>query len=328
MSDNTEFRAVHHFGEPLLINLLEQNLKSWIDWAMLRIGGWEDVSIEKNGFDYTQGQLLLTNDYGFGNNSVFQGARKDWVFENNVNYTSPTGGTFNPLPVQVYVDTIPVTPTTTGHEYYIDYSRGRIIFQADHKNNAIYADHSYRAVQTYLYDEMNWWFEVQYDSANTQTDQWLENFNNPVGTTSNTGDYGISSANRLQMPAIVIEGVANGNSRPFELGTLVGKNRQDILFHIISQDRSLRNNIADIFRLQKGKTIVLYDTYKIFTNNLFPLDSRGMLVNSPVMYPDIIKNNNVVFREATFIDINISNIKTDNPNLHWAIVRATLEVIY
>lgn len=317
----TQFRAANHFNEPLLINQLEQNLKSWVDWSLLKIGAWENVTTGTSGtYGGSFSILQKVNDPSYTANTVFQGIRKDWVWESGVDYSSPTGGTFNPLPVQVYVNNTLVNTGTSSHVHYIDYPNGRVVFTQTHSTQTIKAQYSYRSVQTYLSDDINWWFEVQFDSQNPADQQWAQNLT--------SGDFNLSSTNRTQLPAIVIEGVPQGTSSAFELGTLVGKNKQDVLFHIICQDRYTRNNLADILRLQKGKTIILYDNYKIYTNQLFPLDERGMKVTNPTIYPDIVNNSTLVFRHAVIEDINISNIETKHPNLHWAVARATLEIIY
>lgn len=321
MSDNTEFRGASHFGEPLLINLLEHNLKSWIDWSLLRIGAWENVTTGTSGsYGGSFSTLHAVNDKSYTSGTVFQGIRKDWLWESGVNYVSPTGGTFNPLPVQIYVSGSLVNTGTSGHTHYINYPLGRVIFDLPHNANSIKAQYSFRSVQTYLADDINWWMEAQFDSFNPAENQWAQNIT--------SGDYSLAGSNRAQLPAIVIEGVSQGDSSPYELGTLVGKNKQDILIHIIAEDRYTRNNLADIFRLQKDKVLILYNTYNVSIGGYLPLDERGMKVSNPIMYPEIVTTSNLVFRHAEIRNITITNVETHNNNLHWAVVRATLEIIY
>lgn len=313
---HTQFRAVTSFNQPLIISSLEQNLKDWIAWSTLKIGGWVNVTTGNNKFKggSDASTLQKVNDPSYTNKTVFQSQRKDWVYESGVNYSPPGGGTFNPLPVKVYSNNVEVT---TG-SYYINYPEGRVIFNSP-QNGTIKAQYSYRSLQVYTADETNFTMEVNY-STQASPDQWLFN----IGS----GDFSVSSTNRIQLPAVVIQSSAEGSSSPFELGTLVGVNKQDILLHILSEDRMTRNNIADIFRFEQGKTIILYDLYKVYAGGYLPLDSRGMVVNNPPLYPDIVNNPDLVFRHATIDTVRITNIDTKTPNLHWAIVRLTLEVIY
>ena len=317
MSDHTQFRAVTSFNQPLIISSLEHNLKDWISWSMLKIGGWVNVTTGNSKLvgGNSASTLQKVSDPSYTNNTVFQSPRKDWVYESGVNYASPTGGTFNPLPVKVYSNNVEITGTGS---YYINYPEGRVIFSTP-QNGTIKAQYSYRAVQVYTYDEANWTMEVNYESQ-ASPDQWSLNLG--------SGDYSISSTSRMQLPAIVVQPVSRGSSSPFELGTLCAYNRQDVLFHILTENRMTRNNLADVFRFQKGKDIILYDLYKVYASGAFPLDYRGMVVNNPPFYPDIVNNSSLVFRQATIEDVSITNIETKTPNLHWAIVRATLEVIY
>lgn len=316
MSDHTEFRAVSSFNQPLIIATLEQNLKDWISWSMLRIGGWVNVTTGNSSVrGLNAATLQKVNDPSYINKTVFQSPRKDWVYETSgVNYVSPTGGNFNPLPVKVYSNNIEVS---TGL-YYINYPEGRVIFNSP-QNGTISAQYSYRSVQVYTENETNWTMEVNQDTQKL-SEQWNLN----VGS----GDFALSSTNRLQLPAIVIEPVSEGSSAPYELGTLAARNKQDILLHILTEDKTTRNNLCDIFRFQRGKSIHLYDLYKVYAGGYYPLDERGMKVNNPPLYPDLVNNTDLMFRQAFFDNIKITNINTKNPNLHWSVVRLTLEVIY
>jgi len=314
--DYTEFRIRGHFNEPLIINELEQNLCSYLAWALLRIGAFSNVTTGVTDFT----TLHKVDDRSYSGNRVYQSIRKDWIWESGVNYLPPTGvTTYDPLPVQVYVNNSLKTTGDSGFEHYIDYPLGRVVFDAP-QTGTIKAQYSYRQVQVSTSNDVNGWFEINYDSLTPDDIQWSQNLT--------SGDYSLSSTNRMQLPAIVVEAVAGRDARPFELGTLVSRNKQDVLFHVIAQDRYTRNNITDILSLQKDKTIILYDTDKVYDAGLFPLDERGMKVDNPTMYPNLVNNEATVFRQAIFDKISVSEVKTQHPNLHWAVIRSTLEVIY
>ena len=46
---NTTFANVGQIGQTLLTSELEANLKGFLDWAFLGIGGWFDVTIPTAG---------------------------------------------------------------------------------------------------------------------------------------------------------------------------------------------------------------------------------------------------------------------------------------
>lgn len=315
----TQFRAVSHYGKPTITSELEVGLKSWLDWSFLRIGGWENVTTGTSGtYGGNFSILHKVHDPNYSGNTIYQGIRSDWVYETGVNYVSTTG-THDPLAVQVYVNNSGITTGTVGYQHYIDYPLGRVVFNSG-VTQTVRAQYSMRAVHTYISNTLNWWFEVNYDSWNPADLQWAQNIT--------SGDFSLSASNRIQLPAIIIEPVLRSTSTPFELGTLVNKNVQDVIIHVLGENRYERDNISDILRLQKDKTIVLPDSTLIYNSGLYPLDQRGMLVNSNAMYPNIVGNPNLLFRHALFKSIDITEVKTQHPKLHWSIVRMSVEVIY
>jgi len=43
ITDSTKFKSISNIATPLVMNELESNFKSYIDWAMLNIGGYNNV---------------------------------------------------------------------------------------------------------------------------------------------------------------------------------------------------------------------------------------------------------------------------------------------
>ena len=85
---STTFTHVSQVGNTLLNSQLESNLKSFLDWGMLGIGGWFNVNIPTSGaWGGTFDQLRLVDDPSYGEGQVWESARKDWVWENEVPYT-------------------------------------------------------------------------------------------------------------------------------------------------------------------------------------------------------------------------------------------------
>ena len=318
--DYTELRGFDHYGQPSLTNQLESNLKSYLDWSLLRKGAWQNVTTGTvSPFGGRPADLHEVNDRNYSADTVFQSIRKDWIWESGVNYSSPTGGAFNPLTVQVYLDNTAINTGTVGATHHINYTLGRVVFDSP-QTATVKAKYSYRKVQVYLADDINWWFEVQYDTFNTADTQWSQNLA--------SGDYSLASTNRIQLPAIVIEPLKTSSAKPYELGGLTKFNKQDVIFHVIAEDRYTRNNLADYLRLQEEKTIILYDTVAVANGGYFPLDERGMVVSNPIIYPDIVNNSSLFYNTARFYKINITDVKTDQPNLHWSVVRAQVEIIH
>lgn len=320
-TDYQHFRGVSHYGKNHLTNELEYGLKEWISWSFLKIGAWSNVTTGTSGvYGGNFSVLHKVHDSNYTDGTVYQAIRKDFIWETGINYISNTG-THNPLSIQIYANNTGITTGTAGFFHYIDYPNGRVVFNTVQSSNIVFrAQYSIRAIQTYLSAEQNWWYEVNYNSFNTADLQWMQNLT--------SGDYALAGSNRIQLPAVIIESTSRSNALPFELGTLTTKNYQDVLLHILSENCYERNNIADIFRLQKDKIIVLPDISKIYSSGLFPLDERGMVVNNPVMYPNIVGNQDLIFRHARLSNTSLTDVKTNHPQLHWSIIRATFEIIY
>ena len=122
------------------------------------------------------------------NNSVYNGSytvhdlsgSESFYLTSNINSGEGTGGSvygvYNPVtPPKIYVDGTLRTTGESNYSHYINYPLGRVIFDDDQSTSTISADYSYRAVQTYISDDLPWFFEVQYDSLDPSNLHWTQN---------------------------------------------------------------------------------------------------------------------------------------------------------
>jgi len=80
---NSQFKSISNITEDLLLNIIETNFKSFLDWSFLRIGAWMDVS-QGNGSLYggwPPYQLMSVEDPSYTDGQVWQAFKKDWVYE-------------------------------------------------------------------------------------------------------------------------------------------------------------------------------------------------------------------------------------------------------
>jgi len=83
------FSNVDNLGSNYLLNNLEENLKTFFDWGFLNIGGFVNVNIPVSGlYGGNFSQLKSTSQPAYRDGQVWQTFRKDWVWENNINYNS------------------------------------------------------------------------------------------------------------------------------------------------------------------------------------------------------------------------------------------------
>jgi hypothetical protein len=313
----TKFNNVTQIGDSYLLSQLEENLKTFLDWGFLNIGGFVNVKIPTSGlYGGTFHELKTSDQPGFTKGQVWQTPKKDWVWEtgvvynntppknisgikvNNVNYPAPTG-----------------SGTTT---YYINYPLGQVVFDKPLQANAsVSMEYSYRWCQVYKSSIDPYWTELQQATYEPS----------PAINQRDKGDYQLSSNHRIQMPCIVIEPIASSSSKGWQMGGTDFIVTQDILLHVFAENGQDQHKITDILRLQKEKTIWLYDINKVVNSGVNPLNYRGSLNNSGKVYCDLATNPMYQWHRCFFKDIVITDMESRNKNLYWCTIRLTTEVI-
>lgn len=310
-STSTCFKNIHSINQDLLLNIIEVNLKMFLDWSFLKIGGWIDVEKPNNSLYGNQlYRLNLADDPSYVAGSAWDALKKDWVWESNISFDNRSPISISGILVNN--QTIPAT----SNSYYIDYPNGRVVF-----NNPISIDsiveveYSYRYIQTYRANDSEWFLTVQYPDPNNSTITRLD-----------SGDWKIGQNNTIQLPAIVIESIPRSRSRPYEIGSGGLIIEQDFAFHILANSKNDRNKIIDMIRLQQDLVIWLYDTNALSSDDKYPLNYNGSLKNNPLMYPDII--DQYKWKKCWLKNISVFEAETIDPNIHRATVRTTAEIIY
>jgi len=314
LSNHTQLKGITEIGDSLLMNELENNLKMFLDWGLLGIGGWFDVDLNESGpYGGNLSTLRLVNDPQYTLGQVWEGRRKDWVWETGVEYD---GG----QPIQITGVNVDGTYYGTGdatYGHYIDYPMGRIIFDSAISTSAVVkVPHSYRWAQIQKADSAGWFTELQYDSFRDDNQHF---------SVTNSGDYFICGQHRLQLPAIVLESVPTRSSESYELGNGALMVHQDVEFNVLAETRWERNQLLDIISLLQDKTIILYDSESL--SGVFPLDYRGMLVANPRMYPDLTEPP-YKWKKCYWQNVTVSQMETYHPRLYGGIVRVTMDIVF
>lgn len=316
MATHTNFKGVTHFGNDQLMNILEINLKTYVDWSLLKIGGWVDISnTQADIWAGDTSQLRMVEDPSYTDGQVWQGQRKDWVWETGVNYSDVDGGTQNPSGVDVpTIDGVAATGS-----YNVDYPLGRIIFDTEISSaSTVKATHAYRNTQVYIADDVPWFRELQFRSYRSDDAQIEE---------TNKGEWSIGGQKRVQLPVIIIESVARGTSHAYEIGNGSLIVQQDVMFHIVADSRYMRNNLTDIIRQQSDRAIWLFDTNLVNADDGWPLNSNGYLVGAK-MYPDLVNlANGYRWTQCHMRNAVVSEIDSLHPHLFEGVIRMTMEIV-
>lgn len=308
----TQFHNVHSITYKDKISILEDNLKGFLDWSFLNIGGFVNVNIPTSGITGVAGfhNLQRSPDPTINGNKLWESQRKDWVYESGISYSGMSPVQFSGVSLN---GTFLPAPTGSGnYGYSVNYPLGQILFTNPVSSTSkVSASYSYRYVQVYKSSDSFWWKELQKETYN------------PANYKPN-GDFSISSIHRIQMPCVMIELAPRVELKPYQLGTTQNIWKQEIFLHIFSQTSSQRNILLDILLAQKDKTLYLYDSNKVAQNQAYSLNKYGNINPSGYNYPQLTNN----FRHSwcTISNSSIGEINSLSNSLYNAIMKWSIEI--
>jgi len=294
------------------ISNLEDNLKSFLDWSFLNIGGFINVSTPTVGITGTVGfhTLKLSTDPTVAGNRLWEAPRKDWVYESGVSYSGTSPSVFS----GVYLNNtfLPGPSGSGNYSYSVNYPLGQIKFTNPvSSTSSVNAGYSYRYIQTYKSSDSLWWKEVQKETYN------------PANYKPN-GDYAITAIHRVQLPAALIELAPRTELKPYQLGTTQNIWTQDVFIHVFAATATQRNIIIDILLAQKDKVLYLYDSDKVAKNQAYSLNSDGSINRNGQNYPGLVAN----FRQywCNIKSSSLGEMNTLSSNLYNGLIRWSIEI--
>lgn len=300
----SKFQHVTHIGDKLPITILEDNIKSFLDWGFLNIGAFVNVNIPTSGLAGGDlSQLKIASDQVATTGTVWTAPRKDWIYETGV-----FGSGNNPINISgIYINNnfIPGPTGNSSHAYRINYPLGQIIFSSSKPSNSnIKLNYSYRYIQIYKANESVWWKELQ--------DMVYKSNNNT----------NIMANHTIQPPTIVVETIARNYQTPYQLGSTENIITQDLLLHVFTENPVQRNNIVNILLLQKDKQSFLYDVNRVIKEQKFGLNYRGEKNNTGLNYDQLISEyrfNSFYIDNAVIIESNTITSSLYNGVVRWSL---------
>ena len=169
-------------------------------------------------------------------------------------------------------------------------------------------------------DSAPWWREIQLRSLRSDDTHFTQD--------PRTGDWSIGGHHRIQLPAVIVETVPRGKSEGYELGNSALVVDQDVIFHVLADNREDRNKLVSILEVQNDLNIWLFDSDTVAASGVFPLDFRGERTGA-YRYPDLVATSNPYrWKTCRLHDIVVSEVDAWHPRLYEGTVRATCEVIF
>jgi len=315
-----ELKGFDSVFDSTLNNELQDNIVEFLDWALLEKGNYMNVhlgELSPDGQDYSK--LKLSSNSNFSTGRAWEGFRKNWIWQSGISYVPPpiVGNNHTKPGISgVYVNDTFHSSTSTGtYAHSVDYYNGRVIFDNPIPTGSkVQAEYSYKYINILYANSLPWLLEIQKSSLNLDS-----SFN-----VLNKGKYDLPQEARVQLPAIAVEIVPRRTLRGYQLGGGQWVDT-DIIFHCLAEDEYTRNKLVDIISLQNDKTIFTFNTNKIASSGVFPLDYRGFPVSGAMRYPDLI--NNFIGNSVRFKNSIVQNMELYNSNFYAGTVRITLETI-
>jgi hypothetical protein len=308
--DYTKFNHITNIHEKHAVSQLEDNVKTFLDWAFLQIDGYVNVQIN-SGLSSLYTMKPSVNPTSTATSSaIWETPVKDWVWE-SCGQDTPAG--LLPVSGVSVSGTFLPAPTGSGNiGYYINYPLGRIVFDNPISNSSpVLVSYAYRYVQIYKANESNWWKQLSGVS-------YQPNSNLNYGT--------LLAENRVNLPFIIIETIARNQQIPHELGTSENRIVQDLLLHIFTDNPVQRATISDILLAQKDKGLILYDTNKLVKNNTYPLNYRGEKNTNGLNYCQIVSDANYQYKYSFIKTANTIETNNFSAALFNSIIRWGVEI--
>lgn len=309
----TRFQHVTNIGEKSTVSILEDNIKDFLDYCFLGIGGFIDAKLPTSGL---YGGDFCTLKPGYHptcpSGTVWEAPRKEWVYETGVSHNDRY-----PINVSgVYVNN-QFLPSPTGNSnisYHINYRDGQVIFNKPLPLlSHVKTSYSYRYIQIYKANHTTWFKELQQYSYD------------PSRMNKMPGQI-IMADHKVQLPCIIIETIPRTFQEPYQLGDTSNIISQDLLLHVYAENPVQRNSIVDILLLQKDRQSFLYDIDKVVQNNANPLKNNGSINPSGLNYDQILSQS-VYRKNVYYISLaTTSEFSTISSSLYCGIVRWTIKI--
>ena len=320
MPDYTQLKGVSNIANSMISTQISDNVIEFFNWGLLEAGGYFNVNMPASGlYGGDKHKLRLVDDPNYTAGQVWEGYRSNWVWETGV---APSTQPIQISGVYVGGDFHPGTGVGT-YAPHVDYPNGRVVFDtAIATTSTVSIEFSYKWVNVIKAEGIPWFREIQYNSQRVDSDHFLQ---------TGSGDWSQLGQTRVQLPAIAVEVVPRRRFEPHELGS-TRRAYTDVLLHVLAEEEYTASQLVDTVTLQEEKTLWMFDTNLLATQNKYPLNYRGELTTHALAsgrYPDLVSptSEDGLRWKKMFIPTCVSQgLSMLNPNLYVGTVRMTTEV--
>jgi len=267
----TELKGFDSFFKYSYLENLEKNLIMFFDWGFINKGGFQNFNIPTSGaYGGEYSRLRPVDDARYSSGRIWESARLNWVWESGVSSSTP------PIAISgIFVNNV-FRPVGDG-TYRIDYPDGRIIFNSGIAlNSTVRVAHSSKWINVIPSNSVPWLRKIQQNSFRVDNTNFL----------AGSGDWINYGETRLQLPFVAVE-IVNDK---YEGAALGGSQYcyARAKFYVVAEDPPTVNRIANAISSQNDKTIFMFDSNRMATENRFPLDVYGSIASGAMTYPQLV----------------------------------------
>lgn len=317
--DYARLKGVDTIHKGLLTENLLYGVIDFFTWGVLQVGGFQNITrtpATSGVYGGNRCRLRPVSDPRYTDGRVWEGFRGDWVWETGIDFS------VQPIrPTGVWIN----GNFTAFSGNNIDYTRGRVVLDtAISPRSVVETEYSTRWA-TFLDARSDW-------PRQLITEPYRIDRNDFLSATS--GAWQELPDTRAQLPLVAVEIGSNRSSAsfaPYQLGGGQWAHKR-VLFHIFGENPTDVSQLADIISYQNNRNIRLINRGLLKESAYYPpaLDFRGMLVTSPMQYPQLTEttaNSGYCWTNAYISQTFTREIGNVNGWLHYSIVEAVYTVI-
>ena len=277
---HTKLNSLTNAQDATISNILLDNFINFYDWGFVDRGSFYNISIPQSGlYGGDRHKLRKSDDPRYTSGKVWEGYRKNWVWESGID-----GTTQQPITISgVFVDGDFYATGNTTKPFYVDYPNGRVIFDDAQSSSAnVQIEYSHKWVDVVPAEGISWFRQIQSRSFRNESGFHVEN----------SGGWAVLGQSRVQLPALAVEVIPPRSLEGYQLGG--GQNvNNDIVFYVITENHWECANIMDSVLYQNDRNIHLYDPTKVGMSGASPFNYRNELRTHAIpsgLYPNLVDN--------------------------------------
>ena len=308
MANAYTFNMVEDVHNMSVTEIIRDNLLGFVDWGLIDNGGFMNVTLPTSGaYGGNYSRLRPSLDARFQNGQVWEGFRKNWVWE--------SGLTDSPIRISgVYVNGT-FQPTSAGG-HHINYPLGRVVFDSPISTSAIVnCEFSVKTVQVFDLDKSPELKEIHNGSFRIDDNTFF----------SSSGNWTIPTDNKIQLPAVGLKVGGRSWMKPYQIGGGHWK-YNEVYAYVFSRDESWGNRLADYISYQEEKTINLFDCNQMNEDGFKSLDYKGSVSANPQTYFELVQPSSYAYKTLTLKDIEVLNGQMIGSNVYYNVVKIITEV--